>query len=111
VYASFVFGIGHFTTNLLEWVNRLDQPLLRKLITGLYYLVPNFSLFNLKDNVTAIQLLLQGSSADYFAMGGQSSILVGSPSAAPYVWPLLYLLSYGSLLLLLALWRYERKEY
>jgi hypothetical protein len=111
VYASFTFFLGHFTTNLLEWVQRMQQPLLSALVKGLYYLVPNFSLFNLKDNLAAIQLLLAGSAADRYAMGGPSSILVGQRSMAPYLWPLAYLACYGSALLLVSLWRYERKEY
>jgi len=111
VYASFTYGLGHFTTNLLEWVMRMDQPLLAKLVKVLYYLIPNFSLFSLKDNLVAIQLLLVGSKADYYAMGGDTTILTGPGSSAPYIWPLFYLLFYGSALLLISLWQYERKEY
>jgi ABC-type transport system involved in multi-copper enzyme maturation permease subunit len=111
VYASFTFFIGHFTTNLLEWVGRMDQPALAKLVKVLYYFIPNFSLFNLKENLVAVQLLLKGSVADPYAMGGPSTILIGSTGYGIYSWPLFYLAAYGSALMLFSLWRYEHKEY
>ena len=111
VYASFTFALGHFTTNFFEWAKRMQQPLVEELVRFLYYVTPNFSLFNLKDNMTAIRMLMYGDSADRYAMGRASSILVGDFSWAPYLWPLGYLACYGGALLLIALWQYERKEY
>lgn len=111
VYASFTFALGHFTTNFFEWAKRMHQPLVEEVVRFLYYFTPNFSLFNLKDNMTPIRLLFYGDAADRYAMDGPSTILVGQFSWQPFIWPLAYLATYGSALLLIALWQYERKEY
>lgn len=110
-YASFTFFLGHFTTNFFEWAKRMQQPLVEQVVRWLYYITPNFSLFNLKDNQTAIRLLWYGDKADRYAMDMPSTILVGANDPGSYLWPLAYLLTYGSLVLVLALWRYEHKEY
>ena len=89
----------------------MKQPLIEEVARCLYYVTPNFSLFNLKDNMVSIRLLWYGDSADRYAMDAPSTVLVGPLSWQPYLWPIAYLAAYGSLLLLLSLWRYERKEY
>ena len=91
MFASFAFGLGHFTTNLLEWVERLRNPLATALVRALYYVVPNFSVFNLKDNLEKV-----GSSLSFSGV---------------FLWPLAYAATYGTAVLLLSLWRHERKEY
>jgi ABC-type transport system involved in multi-copper enzyme maturation permease subunit len=111
VYSSFVFFIGHFTTNMFEWAKRMQEPAVEMVVRALYYISPNFSLFNLKDNMTAIRLLWYGDIADNYSLESPSTIMVGAHSLEAYLWPLAYLASYGGCLLLLALWRYEHKEY
>jgi uncharacterized membrane protein YdcZ (DUF606 family) len=111
VYASFVFFAGHFSTNLYIWAQRMQEPLIEALARAFYYALPNFNLFNLKDNLTAIQLLWGDFSADPYALGMAPTIAVGRHDPGAYLWPLAYLFSYGGALLLLALWRYEHKEY
>jgi Cu-processing system permease protein len=111
VYASFTFCLGHFSTNFFEWAKRMHEPLIENVVRVLYYVTPNFSLFNLKDNLSAIELLWRGDAADRYAMGGPSTISVGPGGPAAWLWPLGYLLCYGGALLLTSLWRYERKEY
>ena len=91
VYACFAFGIGHFTSNLLDWVKRMDRPVLEVMVKVLYVVMPNFGVFNLKDNLDA----LNPSSLQWGVL----------------LWPLAYALSYGGALLTISLWRYERKEY
>jgi Cu-processing system permease protein len=110
-YATFAFFLGHFTTNFFQWAKQMQQPMVEQVVRFLYYLTPNFSLFNLKDNGTAIRLLWYGVSADRYALDRPSSVLVGPNSMQPYLWPLAYLVTYGGALLVLSLWRYERKEY
>jgi Cu-processing system permease protein len=89
VFTTFAFALGHFTTNLLEWVQRLQDSLLQGLVKLVYWIVPNFSLFNLKENL------------------GQVSL---QPEAV-YLWPLAYGALYGGVMLGLAVWIYEHKEY
>jgi ABC-type transport system involved in multi-copper enzyme maturation permease subunit len=91
VYASFAFGIGHFTSNLLDWVKRMDKPGLEAMVKVLYVLMPNFGLFNLRDNLDALNL--------------------ASLSPSVLLWPLAYAAAYGGALLAISLWLYERKEY
>jgi ABC-type transport system involved in multi-copper enzyme maturation permease subunit len=91
VYATFAFGIGHFTSNLLDWVKRMDRPGLEAMVKVLYVTMPNFGLFNFKDNLDAVNLNVL-----------QPGMLL---------WPVAYALSYGGALLAISLWRYERKEY
>jgi Cu-processing system permease protein len=110
-YASFAFLLGHFTTNFFEWAKRMQDPVVEQVVRFLYFLTPNFSLFNLKDNGMAIRLMWYGDSADRYALDKPSTVLVGPHSLEPYLWPLGYLAAYGSALLLISLWRYERKEY
>jgi hypothetical protein len=76
-------------------VTRLEKPALIAVVKVVYFVVPNFSLFNLKDNLDAIQLLSASEA------GG----------LAPYLWPLAYLACYGGALLLWTTRLYERKEY
>ena len=91
MFSTFAFGLGHFTTNLLEWDEHLANPGLAAAVKVLYWITPNFSLFNLKEN-------LDQSGANVF-LGGV------------FFWPLAYAACYGALLLSLALWRYERKDF
>jgi len=91
MFATFAWALGHFTTNLVEWTQRLDHGSVRGAVRLLYWFTPNFSLFNLKDSLDQIS----------------SSLTLGGV----FGWPLLYGSLYGSLLLGLALWRYERKEF
>lgn len=91
MFSSFAWALGHFTTNLLEWTQRLESQGLRLGVRVLYWITPNFSLFNLKENLDHI-----GSS---LTLGGV------------FGWPLAYGLLYGGLLLGIALWRYGRKEF
>lgn len=91
MFATFAFSLGHFTTNLLEWVQRLENPVLIWSVKLMYWVVPNFSLFNVKENLEKINgsLFLSGV----------------------FLWPLAYAACYGSLILFLALWRYELKDF
>ncbi len=91
VFSTFAFGIGHFTTNLLEWVQRLDNPGLKAFVQGLYWVLPNFSLFNLKENLGRV-----GETASFSGI---------------FWWPVAYSLAYGGLMFALAVWSYEHKEY
>ena len=90
-YAAFAFMLGHFTSNLLDWIRTMENPVLEKIVYVLYCLVPNFELFNLKDNLhlTAEQMLVPE--------------ILG--------WPLVYLLCYGGAVAIISLRLYERKEY
>ena len=92
MFATFAYVLGHFTTNLLEWVGRLHQPLLKGAVELLYWVTPNFSLFNLNEH------LAEAGAA-------------GTGGAATYLWPVAYALCYGALVVGLALWRYERKDF
>ena len=92
MFATFAFALGHFTTNLLEWVQRLDQPALRWAVQLLFWVTPNFSLFNLPERLASA--------------GGD-----GSGGAQAYLWPVAYAFCYGSAVLGLALWRYEHKDF
>ncbi len=92
VFSTFAYGMGSFTTNLLEWVSRMDKPLLKSAVQGLYFIMPNFSLFNLRENIAG---LLPGAELGW----------------GPYLWPLLYGVFYGGFVLSLSIWRYARKEY
>lgn len=91
VFTTFAFGLGHFTTNLLEWVQRLDSVALKWGVKLLYWILPNFSLFNLKENLGKISVTL--------SFGGV------------YFWPVVYALAYGSIMFGIAVWSYERKEF
>lgn len=91
MFSTFAWGLGHFTTNLVEWTQRLEGGLLKGLARFLYWVTPNFSLFNLKENLDRI--------------GGSLSL------GGVFLWPLAYGLLYGGLVLGLALWRYEHKEF
>ncbi len=91
VFTTFTFALGHFTTNLLEWVQRLDNDFLKWGVKLLYWIVPNFSLFNLKENLNKISATL--------TFGGV------------YLWPLAYALLYGGIMFGIAVWSYERKEF
>ena len=91
MFACFAFGLGHFTSNLLEWVERMRDPWLAALVRAIYYLTPNFSLFNLKESLEKVGATLSLGSV--------------------FLWPLAYAVCYGGLVLSLALWRYERKEF
>jgi ABC-type transport system involved in multi-copper enzyme maturation permease subunit len=90
VYASFTFALGHFTGNLVEWVQRMDRPALAAAVRGLYYLVPNLGLFNLRDVVMASS---------------------GKATPQAFLFPVAYALLYGGSLSLISTWLYERKEY
>lgn len=91
VFTTFTFALGHFTTNLLEWVERLQAPALKAMVKALYWIIPNFTLFNLKENLNKI-----GATLNF---GGV------------YAWPLLYALAYGGVMFALSVWSYERKEF
>jgi hypothetical protein len=91
VFTTFAFGIGHFTTNLLEWVERLDSPALKALVRVLYWVLPNFSLFNLKENL------------------GRVGVVASMDTV--FLWPIGYGLLYGGIMFALAVWSYEHKEF
>ena len=91
VFTTFVFTLGHFTTNLLEWVQRLDSPLLRWLVRVLYWVLPNFSLFNLKENLDSLAKVATLNSV--------------------FLWPVAYGLLYGGVVFTPAVWSYEHKEF
>lgn len=90
MFSTFAWSLGHFTTNLVEWTQRLESGLVRAAVRVLYWVTPNFSLFNLKENLDRISGL---------SLGGV------------FGWPLAYGILYGGLVLGLALWRYEHKEF
>jgi ABC-type transport system involved in multi-copper enzyme maturation permease subunit len=90
VYSAFTFALGHFTGNLVEWVVQMDRPQLAWMVKGLYYLVPNLGLFDLKDVL----------------FSGEQSL-----TARTFLWPLAYGLCYGGALLALSVWRYDKKEF
>lgn len=91
VFTTFAFALGHFTTNLLDWVQRLDNEALKWGVKVLYWVLPNFSLFNLKENLGKISVLI--------SFGGV------------YYWPVAYALLYGGIMFGIAVWSYERKEF
>jgi hypothetical protein len=91
VFTTFAFAIGHFTTNLLEWVERLDSPALKALVRLLYWILPNFSLFNLKENLSRVGVVASMDSV--------------------FLWPIGYGLLYGGVMFALAVWSYEHKEF
>jgi ABC-type transport system involved in multi-copper enzyme maturation permease subunit len=91
MFAAFAWALGHFTGNLLEWVERLERPGLQAAVTLLYWLTPNFGLFNLKESLEKA-----GSTLDFSGV---------------FVWPFAYAALYGGCLLVLALWRYEHKDF
>ncbi len=90
IYSIFVFCLGHFTTNLLQWVIKIKEARLAEAVRVLYYLLPNLGLFNFKDTLV---------------------LPWGDMTAWTFLWPLAYGLLYGSAVLLLAIWQYEGKEY
>ncbi|MGH7441551.1 MAG: ABC transporter permease subunit [bacterium] len=91
MFATFAFGLGHFTYNLLEWAHQLKQGGLILAVRALYWITPNFSLFNLKESLNQVS-----------ALGFDAGV---------YLLPLAYAACYGGLLLFLAVWRYERKDF
>ncbi|HTB23560.1 MAG TPA: ABC transporter permease subunit [bacterium] len=91
MFATFTFALGHFTGNLLEWTMQLDNPVLIWAVKLLYWITPNFSLFNIKENLDQV-----GSSLQFSGV---------------FLWPLVYGLCYGALILFLSLWRYELKDF
>lgn len=91
MFTTFAWALGHFTTNLVEWSQRLHSGAARAAVRALYWITPNFSLFNLKENLEKV--------------GGSFSL------QGVFVWPVVYAALYGGFLLTLALWRYERKDF
>ncbi len=91
MFATSAFALGHFTYNLLEWARHLDRPGLILGVELLYWVTPNFSLFNLKESLDQVS-----------ALGFYGAV---------YLLPVAYALCYGGLLLFLALWRYELKDF
>lgn len=91
MFSTFAWALGHFTTNLVEWTQRLKAGLVRDAVGVLFWVTPNFSLFNLKEHLDQV-----GSSLSLSGVFG---------------WPLAYLCLYGGLLMGLGLWRYENKEF
>lgn len=91
MFSTFAFGLGHCTYNLVEWSRHLEQPGLVVAVRLLYWVTPNFALFNLGQNLDQVS-------------GG---LLIGGV----FAWPLAYAFFYGALVLLLALWRYELKDF
>ena len=91
VFTTFAFALGHFTTNLLDWAERTHHHGLKVLLRVLYWVLPNFSLFNLKENLSVI-----GPAVTFKGV---------------FLWPLVYVLAYGGLMFGLAKWSYERKEF
>lgn len=91
MFATFAFALGHFTSNLVEWVARIDSTPLKLAVRVLYWIIPNFSLYNLKESLDQV-----GSSLSF------SGVIL---------WPVAYGFLYGGSLLLIALWRYERKDF
>jgi len=91
MFATFAFAMGHFTSNLLEWTQHLENPALVWAVKLLYWLVPNFSLFDIE--------------------GSLGTVGAGLHLAGVFVWPLVYACAYGALILSLALWRYELKDF
>ncbi len=91
VFTTFAFTLGHFTTNLLEWVQRLDNPAVKGLVRVLFWVLPNFSLFNLKENLGRIDVAARMDTV--------------------FLWPLGYGLLYGGIMFALAVWSYEHKEF
>lgn len=68
----------------------MKHPHLAYVVKALFYLMPNLSLFNLKD-----------------AMAGARVEL----TRGFFLWPLGYALLYGGAMLLISVWQYEKKEY
>jgi ABC-type transport system involved in multi-copper enzyme maturation permease subunit len=91
MFSTFAWALGHFTGNLVEWAERLDSRSVRAAVRLLYWVSPNFSLFNLKESLEQI--------------GGGFSLTGVS------LWPIAYALLFGGALLVLALWRYELKDF
>jgi ABC-type transport system involved in multi-copper enzyme maturation permease subunit len=89
-YSFFAFSLGHFTTYLVEWVDRLGRAQLAWLVKGIYYLTPNLSIFNLKDAMAEAHTEL---------------------TRGFFLWPLGYALLYGGAVLAISVWQYEKKEY
>jgi ABC-type transport system involved in multi-copper enzyme maturation permease subunit len=95
VYSTFVFFLGHFTGNLVEWMAKLNEGLALVLVKGLYYLLPNLAIFNLSDSLP---------------LGGENLKTGIALSASSFLWPLAYGAVYGAAMMLLAIWQYQRKE-
>ncbi len=93
MFSTFAFALGHFTTNLLEWTQRMRDPVLSALVRALYWVTPNFGLFNLADTLD------------------KAGISAGAQGFGVFAWPWLYAAAYGSVALGLAWWRYERKDF
>jgi ABC-type transport system involved in multi-copper enzyme maturation permease subunit len=91
MFSTFAFALGHFTANLLEWTQHLDNPVLVWAVKVLYWVTPNFGLFNIQDSLDQV--------------GG------GLHIGGVFLWPLAYACCYGALILSLALWRYELKDF
>lgn len=91
MFSTFAFALGHFTSNLVEWVERLDSAPMKAVVRFMYWVIPNFSLYNLKANLDQV-----GSSLSFTGI---------------FLWPVAYGALYGGTLLLFALWRYERKDF
>jgi Cu-processing system permease protein len=91
MFSSTVFFLGHFTTNLVEWVQRMQSPFLEAGVRVLFYVLPNFSLFNFKDNLETVSQ--------------------GLPAWPVLLWPLAYAGIYSAVMLFISIWMYEKKEY
>ena len=65
--------------------------MLKGFVRVLYWVLPNFSLFNLKENLGRI-----GAVPAFSAV---------------FLWPLAYGLLYGGMMFALAKWSYDRKEF
>lgn len=91
MFTVFTYGLGHFTVNLLEWVQRIESPVTQAFVKLLYWVTPNFSLFNLRESLGRTDAVLNTGTQLY--------------------WPLAYMALYTGALLCAALWAYERKDF
>jgi ABC-type transport system involved in multi-copper enzyme maturation permease subunit len=93
-FTFFLWVIGHFNRDLLEFGNLTKSAAVEVLCKGLYYLLPNFSNFTWLDSRNIIQAAAYGQSLNAAAIG----------------WVLVYCVLYCSALLGLAMAVFSRRD-
>jgi ABC-type transport system involved in multi-copper enzyme maturation permease subunit len=93
-FTFFLWVIGHFNRDLLEFGSLTKSAAVQALCKGLYYLLPNFSNFTWLDSRNVIQSAAYGQSLDAAAIG----------------WVLAYCILYCAALLGMAIAVFSRRD-
>ena len=72
-----IYIIGHFLRDLLEYGKRYEGGLTENILTGMYYLLPNFDIFQISNRVIAGQAVGWGETGLMVAYGiGYGALLI-----------------------------------